>query len=85
MTGRTTLYVIESRDSEGRLLFRDTDGKRLPMPEEVFGNAAITGITEDAMAKAIFAKAPEAILDGRFVAQWPTILNPNWKARVKTW
>ena len=79
------LYVIESRDANGALLFRDGAGNRLPGPETAFGLPAITGIDVDAMAKVIFRHKPDAILDGRYVADWPAILNPNWKARLKTW
>ena len=74
------LYVIEARDKDGKLLLSSN-----PQPESVFGQKSITGITEDEMAKAIWRKRTDVVLDGRFVADWPANINPNWKARRKTW
>jgi hypothetical protein len=73
------LYVIESRDAEGKLSFT------APQPESVFGLKAIHGITDDEMAQAIWRKEPDAVLDGRFLCDWPAIIDPRWKARRKTW
>jgi hypothetical protein len=73
------LYVIEKRSPNGLLLFSD------PQPESVFGLRAITGITEDLMARVIFARLPEAVLDGRFVSRWPALIDSNFVARRKTW
>jgi hypothetical protein len=72
-------YVIECRDSRGQLDFT------VPQPENVFGLEAITGITEDAMAKKIFSRKPEATLQGDSIATWPALLDPRWKARLRTW
>ena len=74
----TNLYIIEARVN-GALDFAD------PQPESVFGMGAITGIDEDAMAKRIFNKVPEAALTGGTVSQWPTFIDPRWVARRKTW
>lgn len=77
-----TKYVIEARKPDGSL---DLDA---PQPESVFGEAAITGITEDAMAKALFRKFPEdtgIVLRGDSIATWPALVDSRWKARPKTW
>lgn len=73
------LYVIEARDGKGALKF-DT-----PQPEEFFGLRAITGITDNEMSSRIFRSLPSAVLDGRFLLEWPRLLNPCWAARRKTW
>lgn len=72
------LYVIECR-TNGQLDFIG------PQPESVFGTAAITGITSDQMAKAIFRRVPDAVLDGRYVSSWPQQIDPRFVARPKTW
>jgi hypothetical protein len=72
-------YIIECRDPRGRLDFAR------PQPEDVFGLRAITGITEDDLAKAIFAKLPQACLDGGRIPSWPMLLDLRWTARRKTW
>jgi len=72
-------YVIEKRSPNGVLLF---DGIQ---PEEVFGFAAIRGITADQMAKIVFRNVPDAVLDGRFVSHWPAKIDSNFVARRKTW
>lgn len=77
--GSRDLYVIEARDPDGTL---DLRGKQ---PEEVFGLAAIKGITEDAMAKKIFAKFPDAVLRGDTISAWPSLFDSRWRARRKTW
>lgn len=74
-----TLYVIEARTHDGALDLKAAD------PVTVFGIAAITGISEDAMAKVIFRQVPDATLDGREIALWPGKINPAWRARAKTW
>lgn len=74
------LYVIEARDSNGQLLLGDA-----PQPETVFGSRAITGMTDDEMAKVIFSKIPDVILTGDSILLWPRKINPNWTARRKTW
>lgn len=73
------LYVIECRTPDGRLDFNR------PSPEDVFGMKATTGIDSDTMAKTIFRKKKDAVLDGRYVESWPTLLDPRWAARKKTW
>lgn len=72
-------YVIESRDEHGVLKL---DG---PQPESFFGKKAISGITEDEMAKVIFHYQPNAVLSGMNIPEWPTQLNPAFRARRKTW
>jgi len=76
---RNDLYIIECRDFRGSLDFSR------PQPEEVFGMAAITGITEDGMAKTIFRRQPEATLQGDRITQWPKLFDSRWTARRKTW
>lgn len=73
------LYVIECRKPDGSL---DFSGRQ---PERFFGNAAITGISENAMAKAVFRFKPDATMDGRHIARWPSIIDPRFIARQKTW
>lgn len=75
-----TRYVIECRDVLGNL---DFTGRQ---PEHVFGMDAITGITEDRMAKVVFAHCGDHVtLDGRFVTDWPALIDGRWTCRKKTW
>lgn len=73
------LYVIEKRDKDGNLDFSK------PQPEDFFGVAAITGITDDRMARVIFSKDKDAILDGRHILLWPEKLCPGFYARRMYW
>lgn len=73
------LYVIDCRTPDGALDFADAQ------PESVFGNKAIQGITEDEMAKAIFARVADATLDGGSIARWPAKIDPRWIAHHKYW
>lgn len=73
------LYVIEARDEAGKL---DLSGLQ---PEHVFGRRAITGISEDEIARVIFNRHEDAVLDGRFVPSWPKIVDARFAAREKTW
>lgn len=74
-------YVIECRRLDGTLDFTP------PQPESVFGLDAITGITDDAMARVIFRKLPELVgaMHGQNIPQWPSFVDPRWTARTKTW
>lgn len=72
------LYVIERR-VDGQL---QLDGRQ---PESVFGHRSISGISEDAMAKAVFRHKPDAPLRGDNIPSWPSFIDPAWVARVKTW
>jgi hypothetical protein len=74
-----TTYVIEARNNDGTLKFD------CPQPESYFGNRAITGITEDEIAKAIFRTAPDATMSGMNISAWPRNIDQNWTARIKTW
>jgi hypothetical protein len=72
----SNLYVIESRvDGALNLTY--------PQPESFFGRAAITGISEDAMAKRILTAKPDAIMRGDSVSVWPALIYPSWVARRK--
>lgn len=74
------LWIIEAREPDGDLDFRTLQ------PNHIFGLDAITGITEDAMARVIYRCDPLAPpLDGRDINHWPTRLHPKWIARRKTW
>jgi len=77
------LWIIEARDEAGKLDFR------APQPESVFGNGAITGLTEDAMSAVIFRRLSDAELGGGLrgdnIARWPTLIDARWIARRKTW
>jgi hypothetical protein len=74
-----TQYVIEARTEEGTLKFD------CPQPEEFFGQEAITGITTNQMAQAIYRAKPDAVLTGDTVAIWPRLINEHWTARPMTW
>ena len=76
---RFDLWVIEARDESGALSFT------APQPEDIFGLAAITGITDYRMAAVIFRLLPDAILTGDAIASWPSLLDPRFRARRKTW
>lgn len=73
------IYVIECRHADGSLDFTE------PQPESYFGMAAIQGIDDDRMAKAIFRQVPDADLRGDSVSLWPRQIDPRWTARRKTW
>jgi len=73
------LWIIECRNPDGTLNFEG------PQPEDVFGFGAIRGMTDDAMAKIVYARRPDAILHGSEIANWPSYINLGWKARRKTW
>jgi hypothetical protein len=73
------LWIIEARNADGSLKL---DG---PQPHEFFGMGAIHGIDDNAMARPIFRKIPDASLQGDRISTWPSLINPHWKARVKTW
>lgn len=75
----TKLYVIEARNPDGSLDFAS------PQPEQIFGGAAVTGITVDRMAKVIYARKPDAVLTGDSVCKWPALLDSRFTARVKYW
>jgi hypothetical protein len=75
----THFYVIEARHTDGRL---DLSGAQ---PESVFGTHAITGITEDAMAKTVYRLRPDAVLMGSDIPRWPSHIDSRWSARRKTW
>ena len=72
-------WIIEQRDEAGGLDFSK------PEPYEIFGMESIHGITEDEMARKIFSIKKDAVMDGRYIADWPKIVNPKWTARRKTW
>jgi hypothetical protein len=72
-------YVIEARKPDGSLDFT------APQPEQIFGSVAITGISDDGMARCIFARCPDAVLDGRYVSSWPKFIDNRFTARLKTW
>lgn len=72
-------YVIECRNPDGSLDLRERQ------PESVFGNSAITGITEWQMSRLIFKKFPDAVLRGETISAWPSIFDSRWRAREKTW
>lgn len=76
---RTDLWIIECRKPDGTLDFA------VPQPESVFGNAAISGMDDHAMAVVIFRKLPDAVLEGHMIATWPSLLDARWRARQKTW
>jgi len=73
------LWIIEKRHPDGILDFSE------PQPESVFGMAAITGISSEKMARAIYRSATDPVLSGDRIAAWPSVLQPNWIARRKTW
>ena len=64
---------------DGRL---DGQGRQ---PEQVFGVQAHRGITADEMAKRLMRYVPAEQLHGDRITQWPSLYDPRWVARVKTW
>lgn len=73
------IYIIEARKSDGSL---DLSGAQ---PESYFGSGAITGMDEDAIAKAIFQRSPDAVLRGDSIPIWPAVIDARFIARRKTW
>lgn len=76
---RTDRYVIERRSASGDLIL---DGVQ---PEALFGIRAITGISEDEMARVILKALPDAILEGTTIATWPALINSEYIARKRVW
>lgn len=77
------LWIIEKR-VDGQLDFS------APQPEQVFGPGAITGLTDDQIAKTVYRHCdangrPDVILDGRNIPHWPALVDGNFWARRKTW
>jgi len=72
-------YVIEKRQPDGSLDFSH------PQPEDVFGLPAIVGISEQAIARTVFARQPDAVLTGDSISRWPSLIDPRFVARVKYW
>lgn len=75
----TTFYIIERRYADGRLDLSHVQ------PEDIFGDGAIDGMTEDAIAKMVWRHNPDANLRGVNVTMWPSFVHPQFRARVKTW
>jgi hypothetical protein len=75
----STKWIIEARYASGRL------DLTAPQPETVFGMGAIHGMTEDAIAHIVYEHVPGAVLTGDRIAQWPSLIDPRWVARRKTW
>lgn len=73
------LWIIEKRNADGSLNLTD------PQPHQIFGMGAIHGMDDNAMAQVIFRKVPDAVMDGRFVAHWPQLIDPQFTARRKYW
>ena len=73
------LWIIEKRDTAGQLDMSD------PQPEKYFGHPAITGMSEDAMAKAVWRYNDDAVLTGQNIPLWPSLVHPGFTARRKTW
>lgn len=73
------LYIIERRTQMGRLDFKG------PQPERVFGRGAITGLTEDQIAKTVYRLAPDAVLTGQNIPLWAAFVDPAFIVRAKTW
>ena len=76
---RRDVYIIEARDTNGKL------NLKCEQPENFFGKSAIKRISANEMARIIFREVPKAILDGQNIHAWPSIVNPIWKARKRTW
>lgn len=84
-----TLWIIERRDAQGKLSFD------LPQPSHYFGACAVTGMTEDFMARVIFAAMGDVVLvgdkhvritlSGPDIEKWPSLIHPEFVARKKTW
>lgn len=70
-------YIIECRKPDGSL---DFSGRQ---PESVFGPGVYRGLTEDQIAKQVYAREPDAVLTGNRIASWPSVLDPRWIARKR--
>lgn len=79
MDSRHQRYVIDCRKPDGTLDFSP------PQPEDIFGMGAITGISDDAIARRIFRDHPDASLRGDSISQWPRLMDPRFSARAKYW
>lgn len=73
------LYVIEKRDEERNLVLT---GRQ---PEDIFGDKAYKGITQDEMIKVIWRVAPDAALRGDNIGNWAKAIDPRFVIREKTW
>jgi len=73
------VYIIEKRDESGQLVFT------APQPESIFGMGAIKGIKDHVMAQVVWKHKPDAVLTGDSIAAWPSLIDPQFKARRKTW
>lgn len=72
-------YVIERRNSLGRLVFDK------PQPEHYFGQRAIFGITENEIAQVVYRACPAVTLSGADIARWASHIHPQFVVREKTW
>lgn len=75
---RSDLWIIEKRHADGALDFSR------PQPEDYFGERAITGMTEDQLAQAVW-KYTDATLDGMELGRWSSNVDPAFRERRKTW
>lgn len=82
---REDRYIIEARHPDGSL------DLTAPQPEEFWGIKAITGISQDEMARVIYRLHPEVdtsrsiLLDGAQICLWPRVIDIRFTARRKTW
>jgi len=75
-------WIIEARNPDGSLDLGSLQ------PEVVFGAKAITGMTADQIASAIyrfFGDSWSPMLSGTEVETWPSYIDRRWTARRKTW
>lgn len=72
-------WIVERRDDAGNLVFSN------PQPKHFFGYGADKGMSENTMAKAIFAHSKDAVLAGDNIPNWPRVLHEQFVARRKTW
>ncbi len=73
------LWIIEKRTPDGALDFT------APQPESIFGLGAISGMTDWAISRVVYARKPDAVMSGDSIARWPSLIDPAFVARRKTW
>ena len=76
---RRDKWIIECRKPDGSLDFAE------PQPGKVFGLGAIQGMDDNRMSDIIFRHVPDAVMTGDSISAWPSLIDPRWVARRKTW
>ena len=86
MATKTAFHVNLMANGKRWIIDARIDGRldlTAPQPQKFFGMAAITGITEDEMAKTVWRHTPDAVLDDRDIARWAARIDPRFIARER--